>query len=761
MREEVIMVAEEVIKARTCMWSAPGDHPVGCGVILTIKDGKLEGIEGDPTHPITHGRLCPRCLAIKEAIEHPDRLRHPMKRAREDRGYDKWEQITWDEAYDIIENKARSVIDEYGPDSIFTLSGTGRETTLYAAAYPPLVFGSPNNAAVLSGASCYGPRCTIANYFLGAGYPEMDYAAYFPDRYDDPRYEIPKYILIWGKNPIYSNPDGFFGHAVVDLMKRGSKLIIIDPRVTWLAVRCEYHLQLRPGTDTALGLGLLNVIIGEDLYDHEFVENWCFGFEDLAEHVKQYPPEKVEEITWVPAETIRAAARAFATSHPSTGLWGLAIDQNTNGIQAGQCFLSLMAITGNFDVPGGVSLARPASFMGKWRYETIKTVAPENLEKRIVDLEGKYRLHDFGGGAMPGVLGDTLLNWLEMDNPPYPLKMAWLIGTNVLACMSAQPQRWMKALNKLDLIVANDVFMNPTIMALCDIVLPVSMSPEHAGVVMPHFGRNTPFLGALNKVLDPGDTKSDLQILMDIGKRLNPEEFPWDTPEDFLTEQLHTVYDWGYEDLSKEVVHQQEFQYRKFEKGLLRADGAPGFETATGKLELRSTIYPQFGIEALPYYEEPFYSPYSTAISEEEKKKYPFVLTTGGRNLSMFHSEHRQIPSLRNINPWPKVTINTAVAEEYGIKDGDWVRISNEFGCCVEKANVNNTVDPRVVHAEHAWWYPEDNAEAPELFGVWKSNINNLLPHECIGISGYGAPYKCLICNIEKVDSLTAEEGRQ
>lgn len=741
----------EVKKMKTCVWSPPGDHPVGCGIICTVEDGKITHIEGDPDHPITQGRLCPRCLAMKEVLDHPNRLRHPMKRAREDRGKDAWVETTWDDVFNIIEETAKENMAKYGCETVFTMTGTGRESTLYAPAYAPLIFGSPNQGSVLSGASCYGPRCTIANYHLGAGYPEMDYAAYFPERYDDPRYKVPEYILIWGKNPIYSNGDGFFGHAVVDLMKLGSQLIIVDPRVTWLSVRAAYHLQLRPGTDTAVGLGLLNVVISEDLYDHEFVEKWCYGFDALAERAAEYPPEKVEEITWVPKETLIGAARAFATGKPSSGLWGLAIDQSWNGVQAGHCFLALCAITGNLDVPGGVTLAKPASFIGKWRYETLLTVPEDIQARRVVDLDGKYRCYNYGGGAMPGYLGDTLLDWLEMENPPYPLTIGWFIGTNVLMAMGAQPERWLKALDKCELLIAQDVFMTPTIMALCDIVLPLSCSPEHEGIVMPHFGRNTHFLGALNRVVDPGDTKSDIEILFELGKRMKPENFPWETIADFYTEQLHTVYDWGFEELQDEVVIQQDYEYRKYESGKLRNDGEPGFETPTGLIELKSTIYPTFGEDALPYFKEPEYSPYT--LTAEQAKEYPLVLTSGGRNLSMFHSEHRQVPTLRSINPEPKVTINTETAEKFGIKDGDWVKISNMLGSCVQRANVNDTVDPRVVHAEHAWWFPEDNGESPHDYGCFESNINNLIPHESVGILGYGAPYKNVVCKIEKVNS--------
>lgn len=738
-------------QVRTCVWSPPGDHPVGCGIVVTVKDGKLVKVEGDPNHPITHGRLCPRCIALDEVEYHPDRILHPMKRDRADRGKDKWEVISWDEAYDLIESKVRKYWKEPGPQGILTFTGTGREITMYSAAYCHAIFMSPNYCMTLSGGACYGPRCTIANFQLGAGYPELDYAAYFPDRYEDPRWELPKYVLVWGKDPINSSPDGLFGHALVDLMKLGSKLIVVDPRVTWIAAHAEYHLQLRPGTDTALGLGLAHVIIAENLYNKEFVDKWCYGFDDFAEWVEDWTPERAGEVCWVDPELIRGAARAFAMNSPSSALWGLAIDQMTNGQQAGHIFLAICALCGYLDIPGGLTLARPSSFTGKWRYETVNSVPDEIRAKRMRDPEGKYSCWDAAG---PGPLPDVTLNCLEQDNAVDEYKMSYWFGTNPLACMAASPKRWEKALNKLEFNVSQDIFMNPSIMALCDLVLPLTTSIEHEGIVMPHFGRNTHFLGAMNKAVDSGDCKSDVEIMLELGRRLRPELWPWETPAEFFTEQLHTAYDWGFEDLQDMVVFQQPFEYRKYESGKLRADGKPGFDTPTGLVELKSCIYPAFGEQALPYFEEPYYSPYSDKISQGVREAFPLVLTSGGRHIAMFHSEHRQIPSLRSMNPWPLVTIHPDTASKYGISDGDWVEISNPLGTCVQKAKLSTTIDPRVVHAQHAWWFPEQDGEAPNLFGVYKSNINNLVPHECVGITGYGAPYKNVICIIRKVDSL-------
>ena len=203
-------VDENTTQVRSCAWSAPGCHPVGCGLLLTIENGKLVKVEGDPEHPISQGRLCARCLDLMEFVYSDKRIIYPMKRAREDRGKDTWERITWDQALDIIEEKVGYIKEQWGAEAIGVFTGTGRETTLYAA---PLAFAAlqtPVFVFPMSGLSCYGPRCVVTNFILGAGYPEIDFAQYFPDRYDDPRYTVPECIVLWGKNPTESNGDGFF-----------------------------------------------------------------------------------------------------------------------------------------------------------------------------------------------------------------------------------------------------------------------------------------------------------------------------------------------------------------------------------------------------------------------------------------------------------------------------------------------------------------------------------------------------------------------
>ena len=292
---------------RGCAWTGPGCH-LGCGVIMyQDAEGKLAKCEGDPEDPWTNGRLCMRCLDVPEVTHHKERLQYPMKRAREDRGLDKWERISWDEAYDLITDEFMAMKEKYGAESVIFAQGTGRDIAAYITRLS-WSFGSPNYTGLLSGQACYLPR--IAGMAATTGAPWIpDAAQQFPERYDHPDYEVPEVMFVWGNYPLKSNIEGFYGHWVIDLMKRGMKLVTVDPKVTWLASKSELHLRVRPGTDAALALGMMKVIIEEDLYDHEFVDNWCYGFDELAERAKEFDVKRVSEITWVPEEKIKFLTR--------------------------------------------------------------------------------------------------------------------------------------------------------------------------------------------------------------------------------------------------------------------------------------------------------------------------------------------------------------------------------------------------------------------------------------------------------------------
>ena len=729
---------------RGCAWSPPGCHPVGCGIKTYVNGaGELVKIEGDENHPITGGRLCVRCLTMRDYVYNPDRILYPMKRAREDRGKNKWQRITWDEALDLLAEKVAYFKENYGAESILMQGGTGREGGPMLPAYAQAAIGTPNASQPLSGYSCYIPRVAGTTYVLGAAYPEMDYAGGLHGRYDDPAFEVPELLVFWGKYPLPTNGDGMFGHSAVDMMRRGSKLMVIDPRVNWGSARADYFLRLRPGTDAALALGMLDIIIKEDLYDHDFVENWTWGFEQLSERAAEYPPERVAEICGVDADLIVEAARAYANAKPASIAWGLAIDMKNNAVQAGHAIICLEAICGNIDVPGGqlVGDVNDGLELGFGWNELGK-----ELQGKILGLERYPAFVTFILNAHP----DTVLDVLETGEP-YKIRMVGFEDCNGLAGTDcAQPERWEKAWASTEFNFGVDVFMTPTIMAVCDLFLPLSTTVEHDSVVYTHYGASPVMAGAINKCITVGEGKGDSEILYEIGKRCCPGNF----------EQFPTYYDWlswnrlgnkrAFEDLREEVVHQkvETLSYRKYETGKLRPNGEPGFNTPTTRVELWSNVYDHFGEDPLPYYEEPKMSPVSTP---ELMEQYPFVLTTGARTYCYFHSEGKQIPYLREMNPDPLLEMNPADALKCGVSGGQWVRVSNPYGSCVLKAKVTQAVYEGLVHAQHGFWYPEAEGEAPTLFETYRSNVNILMPHHEVGKLGMGAPYKCLICAVEPI----------
>lgn len=728
---------------RACAWSPPGCHPTACGIkYYTDDEGHLVRVEGDENNPITHGTLCVRCLTLKDATYSLMRVLHPMKRDPKYRGQaDKWERITWDEAFDIIESEYRRITDKYGKESVVCFAGTGRQGGTMMP-FGCATFGTPNMVDGLSGSACYMPRLTVCSYILGASYPEIDYAGALPGRYDDPSYEIPGCIICWGKDPLPSNPDGLWGHSIIELMKRGTKIITIDPRSTWLSTRAEYALRLRPGTDAALGMAMINIMVEEDLYDHDFVDKWCYGFEQLAERCQTMSPERAAKICGLDVEDIYGATRLYATSKPSSIAWGLAIDQKENGSQAGQVICALMAITECLDAPGGTIIGGANDALNEvgFGYDTM----PQETQEKLIGLK-EYPVYTgltlFDNNAMT-------LDALETGKP-YPLKMGFYMGNNIIACNGAQPKRWHDAIVKsLEFCIGFDLWFTPSVQATCDIMLPLATMAEQDGAVFTHYSALPVIYGSLTKSVECGEGKSDAELAYELGKRLNPqawERFP--TFMDFLnTLRFRNEYTHDY--IKEKVFEQRPQSYYKYKTGKLRTDGQPGFNTPTGRVELWATMYQRYEEDPLPYYGEPRMSPLSTP---DQFKKYPLVLTTGGRHYEYFHSEGRQIPYLREIHPDPTISINPKDAAKRKIHTGDWVVIENMFGKCQMRADVSPIVRPGVVHSDHGWWFPEEEGSEPHLYGVWRSNINNLMPvHGYNGSFGFGAPYKCLICEVTK-----------
>jgi len=739
------MSDEKVI--RTTVWSAgPGCHG-GCGAKVHVRDGKVVKIEGDEDHPWNQGKLCVRALAMTQYIYHPDRITHPMKRVGK-RGEGKWQRISWDEAYDTIEKKLKDIREKHGAESVIFAQGTGRDMggpiTLLMYAY-----GSPNWVNYgLSGHSCYSPR-QVAMFATQGDYAVMDAGQFLEKRYDDPQWKVPEVIIVWAQNPVAADPDAFYGHWVVECMKRGSKLIVVDPRSIWIAGRAEMHLKIRPATDGALALGMLNVIINENLYDKEFVEKWCYGFEELKERVQDYPPEKVAEITWIPKEDIIKAARLYAASKPAAIHWGVPIDMNAEGSVVAQAINHLWAITGNIDNPGGNVIARASHGVTSYPYTQDEMMAlyGEELFKKLSEKRigaDRYPVFKkFRAWAQP----DIVLEQIESGHP-YPIKAAWIQSCNALSCMGADPKRHYNALKRLDFIAIVDLFLNPTAQALGDIFLPAATFPEKQSL------RSwwAP-LSVTVKAVEVEECKSDWEINLELAKRLSTTPLPFKTVEDLINSRLR-VAGKTYKEMADKGSWEAPPEgptkpYYRFERGLLRKDGKPGFNTPTGKVELYSKFWEECGLDPLPFYEEPPESPVATPVLCEE---YPLILSTGARSPAFFHSEHRQIPWLREIDPDPKVEIHPKVAEELGIQNGEWVYVENQRARVKAKAKVTPIIDPRMVMVAHGWWLPETKGTAPDFYGIWDYNVNNLIPMGAQGRCGFGGGiYRAGLCRVTKI----------
>ena len=752
---------------RTCAWSPPGCHPVGCGLQVYVEDGKVVKVEGDPEHPITKGSLCPRCLALTEYIYHPDRIIHPMKRAREDRGLDKWEQCSWDEATDLVANAALEITEKYGAETICVFGGTGREANNWYPQWANLVFGTPNSIYAQAGWSCYGPRMSNTAFMIGGGYPEIDYAQKFDDRYDHEGWVPPEVIVLWGKEPLRSNPDGLYGHAIVEMMRKfGTKLICVDPRITWIGTRAEEVLQVRPGTDTALAMAWIYVMAKEDLVDHDFIDKWCYGYDELVERVQEMPPSRAAEICGVPEEQIWRAARLYGKAKPSSLAWGLAVDENPNGTQLGQCLIALMSITGFIDAPGGTTLG-----MGDDQGNVVRDGGAIDSSEKVDDETDSTLMLALKHGIMTQETWDTkrigidkypavgsvmwtahpdeFLKALETEKP-FKIHMAQFVSSNpVGTAIAAEPQRWYKALKKLDFNFACDLFMNPTIMACCDVFLPVASTIEHDGMVVTHYGLNSSFYGAQNKCVQVGECKSDVEIMMMVGKKTYPEFWNrFETQKDY--DDFHVMRSWlPFDTLREEVVHMSNEPYYKYAIGKLRPDGQLGFPTSTGRIELYSYMYANWGEDPLPYYEPAAYGPENLP---EMAKEYPFMMTTGARKQEFFHSEHKQVPSLRQLTPWPELDMNPADAEALGVNEGDWVEIESPYGKIRQRAKITPTIKQGICHAMHGWWYPEEDGNVPNLYGNWKSNVNMLMPNSVNGKLGFGNTFKQMMVKLKKAD---------
>ncbi|MFC1867113.1 molybdopterin-dependent oxidoreductase [Thermodesulfobacteriota bacterium] len=696
-----------------------------CGVMVHIEDGKVTKIKGDPGHPMSRGFTCVKGRAEPQRLYHPERLKYPLRRAGE-RGDGKWERISWDTALNEIARKLTEVKEKHGTESIASIHGTGPRASLCSSLLP-YALGSPNRISV-DLHICWAPSMVAEISTVGSSIM-MD---------EGPDYLNSNCIVVWGGNPLEAHPPR--GVEILEAKrKRRAKLIVIDPRETRLASKADMWLPVRPGTDVALALAMMNVIISEGLYDEGFVGKWCDGFDELCKWVKEYPPEKMAEITWIPADKIREVARTYATTKPAVLHHRVAIEHNVNSTQTDRALIMLIAITGNIDVKGGNLL--PTHIKGYIPMAALagggKWLRPDREveEKRIGGKE--YPLIS-GPDAVVAFVTSFLAFESVLSGKPYQLKALYCAGANPV--INVQKSKWVwETMKELDLTVVVDFFMTPSAQ-LADYVLPATTWLERDECCDLQYMN---YISTRQKAVEPlYECWDDLKIEIELVKRI-----PWANRKMIPWEDVYECYEWmvrdtglSFKELQKQGYIVAPIEYKKYEK--------EGFKTPSGKVELYSTIFKHHGYNPLPGFREPPESPVSTP---EMMKEYPLILITGSRNMAFFHSEGRQISQLRKLTPDPEVEIHPDTAREINIEDGDWVWIETPqvIGERVRfRARTTKHIHPRVVHAAHGWWFPEK--PAPE-YGCFESNINVILsadpPREEICGS---VPTRGTLCRIYK-----------
>jgi anaerobic selenocysteine-containing dehydrogenase len=655
----------------------------GCGVLVYVKEGRIAKIAGDPDCPINHGTLCSKGIASTQLVYHPDRLTHPVRRIGP-KGSGRWERISWDEALDTIAERMLRSKAVFGAESVVLGYGTGRENeaAIYRFANH---FGSPN--VLTAGHFCYGPRIATSIITCGSN-PIADYD------------NFPKCIVVWGNNIVISNPDCYKGEPFSRALDAGAKLIVVDPRLTRAAARADIWLQLRPGTDTALALGMANVIVREKLYDKAFVEHHVHGWEPFVERVAEYPPDRVEAITSVPREKIAEAARLYATVKPGVIQWGVAIEQQVNCADNNRVLMALMGITGNIDAPGGQVLFKTAKIRNVAEFGAHKALPKEQAAKRL----GGDRFRLAGNFAIinPKYVWDAIVT-----EKPYPVKVLFFISSNPLMTR-ANAKEIYRALQKVDFMAVADFFITPTA-DLADIVLPAAtwLEMDYLG----DFWKRHGWLLTRRKVVQIGECRSDHEMLNDLAHRVGQGEHWWETFEGGLD---HILEPMGitWQEFKKKNRVRGEVQYFKYRER--------GFSTPTGKFELYSTLLEKWGYDPLPQFREP---PESQVSRPDLNMRFTYTLITGARQPGFFHAENRQLPWMRELHHDPVVEIHPDTAAKEGIADGEWVVIESPRGKIRQRAKLTAGLKPEVVSAQHAWWFPEKRDPG---HGWEESNVNIL-----------------------------------
>ena len=686
----------------------------GCGILAHVKQGRVTKLEAAEFPQSGMKRICLKGLSATQLLYHPDRLKYPLRRVGE-RGEGKWERLSWDDALDIVAAKLKELAEKYGPKSVaWVLGGPGGGSVKFGA-YTRL-------ASLFQGTrvSCWG--------YGDAALPcagHVTFGHHRIGRYTG-GFENTKLNIAWGHNPAETLPFDLM-RKLLDDKEKGVRLVVIDPIFTTTASKADEYISIRPGTDTALILGMMNVILHQGLQDEDYIRKYTVGpllvrtdnglflrekdilsggsdsymiwdtetgqvktvdtpgtvdsltgsytvnglgckpaFQLLADLVGQYTPEAASEVTEIPADTIRRLAIAYSRNKPTSIYFSHGVGRTYHGHILYRAICTLAAITGITPPPGDRHYSQYVLNWGEFLHPN--KAAPSYTRMGVLNMY------------------DAII-----EEKPYPIKAVWFAFVNFVNQCADVNKIFRELIPRLEFIVIADMFMTSTA-EYADIVLPTCTFLEHWDLVNGHLLLH-PYLQVQQKVIEPlYESKSDMRIVSELAKRLGFEKYFDKTDEDFVDLLLASGHP-SVEGITVQSLKEGPIEFKRAESGAGRR-----FHTPSGRIEFYVERLREFG-EALPVYKEPLES-----ARTPQAKKYPLVLISAHSRFST-HSMFRNVSSVSKLEPEPTLAINPADAQKRNIRDGNMIVMFNDRGRAKLKARLNKGVRAGVVFTTHGWWF--------------------------------------------------------
>jgi anaerobic selenocysteine-containing dehydrogenase len=669
-------------ETKTVRGACPQDCPDTCAFIYHVEDGKLVEVTGDPAHPMTRGGLCVKLKDFAEHHYNPDRILYPMKRVGP-KGSGKYQRISWDEALSTIKSKWTEIIDQYGSTAIMPHAYLGNQGTANGLTAGDAFFNRLGST-VAEKTYCESGSSTAWVMTVGpTGGLDVESLAYA------------KYIIVWGMNMVSTNLHAW--PFVLEARRKGAKIVVIDPFKSRTAKQADWHIAVKPGTDAALALGMMNVIIQEGLVDDDYVGKYTLGYDELKARAAEFPVERVSEITGIPAADIVKLAREYATTPPAAIREGVAVERCPGGGDAVRAITCLPALIGAWRHVGGGAVEMPI-------YEFPMSVAHVSRPDWI--RPGTRVINELD-------LGAALTGKMKLDPP---IKSVFVYNSNPVS-QAPDAGELVRGLQREDLFtVCSELFITDTA-KYADILLPSTMQAEQYDIMVTwghlYIMLNQPAIPA------PGECVANIDLFRKLAKTMGFNDDYWDLTDD---EWLTLAYDWSspaLEGITLDVLKKEGWKRLNVGMPDVRAPHAAGnFKTPSGKCEFKSSMaaggnmvldvwrsgYTEMQIGG---YVDPVpnYIPPHEAVDSEPKKaaQFPLNLISPKPHAFLNTQYGNEGPQMKRQGE-QRIMINPSDAASRSIANGAYVRVFNARGTFEAKADLTDDVGAGLIVTNVGHW---------------------------------------------------------